>query len=185
MFSPPRGQSAFRQFSNPSNFRQSPFFGSGFGNPSSFAQAQTGKGGIGGLLGRFFGSGASGATGAAKSALGSGGGITQTLANIQQVMNMAQSATPIIQQYGPMVKNIPTMLSLIKAFNEDDDEEDETKEGSSGSSDEQGEKKTGNKIEVKGENINKMETEVHSKNKQQQKKKSSTQTGTSTPKLFI
>ncbi|WP_112181116.1 VrrA/YqfQ family protein [Paraliobacillus zengyii] len=56
---------------------------------------------------------------------GGGSGVTGTLNNIQQVLKMSQSVTPLIQQYGPMVKNIPSMLALLKAFQESDDEEDE------------------------------------------------------------
>ncbi|CQR46639.1 hypothetical protein BN1058_00908 [Paraliobacillus sp. PM-2] len=52
-----------------------------------------------------------------------GGGVTQTLSNLQQILKMTQSVTPIIQQYGPLVKNLPSMLTLLKAFQEADGEE--------------------------------------------------------------
>ncbi|WP_179123878.1 VrrA/YqfQ family protein [Paraliobacillus ryukyuensis] len=56
-----------------------------------------------------------------------GGGITQTLTNLQQILKMTQSVTPLIQQYGPLMKNLPSMISLLKAFQEteSDDEAEE------------------------------------------------------------
>ncbi|MGM8366726.1 VrrA/YqfQ family protein [Virgibacillus sp. W0181] len=48
------------------------------------------------------------------------------MTNVQQVLQVVQSAAPIVQQYGPMVKNIPMMYHMFKAFKEmDNDTEDE------------------------------------------------------------
>ena len=57
---------------------------------------------------------------------GGSGGISGTLDNIQQILKMSQSVTPLIQQYAPMVKNLPAMLTLLKAFQESDELDDET-----------------------------------------------------------
>lgn len=54
-----------------------------------------------------------------------GGGLTQSLANLQQILKMTQSVTPLIQQYGPIVKNLPSMLSLLKAFQETEEDGEE------------------------------------------------------------
>ncbi|MDL4839710.1 VrrA/YqfQ family protein [Aquibacillus rhizosphaerae] len=190
MFSGPRGQSPFQQMPNPNAMRQSPFFGSGFGTPVP-QQAPVAKGGIQGLLQKFMKPGAGASQGlvqgTAKGAT-SGGGITQTLANVQQVMKMAQSASPIIQQYGPMVKNLPSMLAMLKAFNEaDDDEESDTdNELEDIDDDHETDNETNDKtkIDIKQENINKVETD-YKKTKKVSSKKPKQSDGSSTPKLFI
>lgn len=50
-----------------------------------------------------------------------GGGFTETLDHIQKLLKMAQSVTPKIQEYGPLIKNLPALLELM---NEMDDEEE-------------------------------------------------------------
>lgn len=57
---------------------------------------------------------------------GTGGGLSQTLNNIQQVLNVVESATPLVKQYGPMVKNLPALYRMMKAINEIEDEEGDT-----------------------------------------------------------
>jgi hypothetical protein len=42
--------------------------------------------------------------------------LTGFLDNTQKVLNSVQSITPMIQQYGPLVKNIPMMWKLYKGF---------------------------------------------------------------------
>lgn len=42
--------------------------------------------------------------------------LTGFINNTQQVLNSVQSITPMIQQYGPLVKNIPMMWKLYKGF---------------------------------------------------------------------
>ncbi|MFB1049367.1 VrrA/YqfQ family protein [Paraliobacillus sp. JSM ZJ581] len=112
-----------------------------------------------------------------------GGGITNTLSNIQQILKMTQSVTPIIQQYGPIVKNLPTMLSLLKAFQEVDGEE-EAEEDTASETDESNEQinvNTNEEIENKSpvktnnENIYLIETDKPGMN----------QSNGSKPKLFI
>ncbi|WP_176330229.1 VrrA/YqfQ family protein [Oceanobacillus rekensis] len=56
------------------------------------------------------------------------GGITKTLDNVQQVLNMVQSSAPFIQEYGPMIKNLPAMYRMMKAFKEIESSEDDTKQ---------------------------------------------------------
>ncbi|MBM7569891.1 VrrA/YqfQ family protein [Aquibacillus albus] len=159
------------------NMNQSPFFGFGPQMPGPQQFTQPGTGGIQGIIQRLFNSG--GAQG-----LNSGAGIADKLGNVQQALKLAQSATPIIRQYGPMVKNLPTMIRMLKAFNETEDEE--TTEEDEDMQEEEFSKKdidesSHNKIEIKEENINKMETLSEIK----QKVKSSKSSGESTPKLFI
>lgn len=47
-------------------------------------------------------------------------GLTTMLNNTQRVLQAAEQFTPMIQQYGPMVKNLPTLWKLMKAFNSSD-----------------------------------------------------------------
>ncbi|MBM7552539.1 VrrA/YqfQ family protein [Thalassobacillus pellis] len=63
---------------------------------------------------------------------GLGAGVTRggtdfasMLGNMQQVMKVAQTATPMIQQYGPMVKNLPMLFNLWKIMREPDEEDQE------------------------------------------------------------
>ena len=39
------------------------------------------------------------------------------LNNTQRVLQAAEQFTPMIQQYGPIVKNIPSIWKLMRAFN--------------------------------------------------------------------
>jgi YqfQ-like protein len=67
----------------------------------------------------------------------SGGGILETLKspqglntmlnNTQRVLQAAEQFTPMIQQYGPIVKNIPSMWKIMRAFSSSDTEKEETK----------------------------------------------------------
>ncbi|WP_368651916.1 VrrA/YqfQ family protein [Ornithinibacillus sp. 4-3] len=52
------------------------------------------------------------------------GGLSKSLGNIQQVLQVVDSATPLVQQYGPLVKNLPAMYRMMKAFKNIDLEEE-------------------------------------------------------------
>lgn len=56
------------------------------------------------------------------------GGLSQTLNNVQQVLKAVQTTTPIIQEYGPMVKNLPAMYRMMKAFKEVENTDNKTAE---------------------------------------------------------
>ncbi|GAB3066356.1 VrrA/YqfQ family protein [Virgibacillus ainsalahensis] len=45
-------------------------------------------------------------------------GVSKTLNNVQQVLKVVQTTAPIIEEYGPMVKNLPAMYRMMKAFKE-------------------------------------------------------------------
>ena len=66
-------------------------------------------------------SASSGLMGLLKKLNPTGGGLTETLDHIQKLLKMAQSVTPKIQEYGPLIKNLPALLELM---NEMDDEEE-------------------------------------------------------------
>lgn len=55
------------------------------------------------------------------------GDISKTLSNVDQVIKVVKSATPIVQEYGPMVKNLPAMYRMVKAFSQIEDNTEENK----------------------------------------------------------
>jgi YqfQ-like protein len=70
---------------------------------------QSGSGGVGSIL----------------RTLGNPDSLTGFLNNTQQVLKTAQSFGPMIQQYGPIVKNLPMMWKLYKGFKDLPTEEKE------------------------------------------------------------
>lgn len=52
-------------------------------------------------------------------------GITNMLNNTQKVLQAAEQFTPIVQQYGPMIKNLPSMWNIIRAFSSNDNDKKE------------------------------------------------------------
>jgi hypothetical protein len=48
------------------------------------------------------------------------GGIANTLGNMQRITQTASTVIPTFQQYGPMVKNLPSLLKIFKEVNSDD-----------------------------------------------------------------
>ncbi|KGX87896.1 hypothetical protein N784_12360 [Pontibacillus litoralis JSM 072002] len=92
----------------------------------------------GGLLSRLFGGGstignmgpmANATSGLMSGTTSAGGGLTGMLNNVQQGLKLAQTAAPMVQQYGPMIKNAPTMFKLMKLMNEPDEEGTKKEEG--------------------------------------------------------
>ncbi len=80
--------------------------------PQPFSPAQTasfGTRGGGGLLSRLFGGGA------ARAASGAGSiDFGTLLTNTQRVLNLTQQAVPMIRQYGPIVRNLPTIWRIMR-----------------------------------------------------------------------
>lgn len=44
-------------------------------------------------------------------------GLSRTLGSAEQVIKVVQSTTPYIEEYAPVVKNLPAMFRLVRAFN--------------------------------------------------------------------
>ncbi|MFD1018410.1 VrrA/YqfQ family protein [Thalassobacillus hwangdonensis] len=111
-----------------------------------------------------------------------GGGFTNVLGNMQQVLQVAQTATPMIQQYAPMIRNIPMMINLWKIMREPDDDNAETEQTESESS-------SSSQLEVESGESSKTLDEFASSNesssKPYEKKVRKRRQGTSQPKLFI
>lgn len=49
-------------------------------------------------------------------------GLSKTLGNVQQVLKVIETTAPIVQEYGPMIKNLPSLYRMMKTVNELDDE---------------------------------------------------------------
>ncbi|AIF45453.1 VrrA/YqfQ family protein [Virgibacillus sp. SK37] len=69
------------------------------------------------------------------STLTTSGGITSKLDHVQNILKMVQTTTPLIQEYGPMVKNLPAMYRMMKAF-KDMENIEETTDNEGGEEDE-------------------------------------------------
>jgi len=103
------------------------------------------------------------------------GGMSKTLNNVQQVLRVVETTAPLIRQYGPLVKNLPAMLKMMKALNDADNFE-------TGDSLESGELNQ----EVSSDAISpdiEIDNLKNESNKQEQSKTSTL--GQSKPKLFI
>ncbi len=104
--------------------------------PMNPMQRQPSRGG--GLLARLFGrsgpaQAAAGRGGAAAGAAGQAGtgsllkslgnpeALNTFLANTQNVLNTAQQFGPIIEQYGPLFRNLPAMWKLYRGLKDSDD----------------------------------------------------------------
>lgn len=97
-------------------------------------------------------------------------GFSGILNNIQQVLRVVETTTPIIKEYGPMLKNLPAMYRMVKAFKNIDDPEEqkgEEKKEAEGTGEEKGNEK---EKDIATEKV---------------EKKVEKRTGLSTPKLYI
>ena len=65
----------------------------------------------------------SGSTGFLSRVLGGDTSITGIIGNMQRAVQTAQQVTPMIQQYGPIVKNLPSLYKIFKEVNIDDPSE--------------------------------------------------------------
>ncbi|OLS41665.1 VrrA/YqfQ family protein [Bacillus sp. MRMR6] len=168
-------------------------FGGGNQMMGSMMGRPPGRSGGGGILSKLLGGNKQamgalqGIQGAARNSAsgGSGGGIgsiLQTLSkpdglsgflnNTQQVLQTAQSFGPMIQQYGPLVKNLPAMWKLYKGL-KDSPSEDQPKESTTVAVDKDESSETTSKGNKKAPQTSSPET----KEKRKQ--------GTSIPKLYI
>ena len=96
-------------------------------------------------------------------------GLNTMLNNTQRVLQAAEQFTPMIQQYGPIVKNIPSIWKLMRAVSSSDDTSSDSKKEQT-----KPEKTPNKQQEFK-------ESAVEERPKQRAKKKKSE----SVPKLYI
>ncbi|SHF55167.1 YqfQ-like protein [Ornithinibacillus halophilus] len=98
------------------------------------------------------------------------GGLSNTLNNVQQVLRVIDNTAPMVKQYGPMVRNLPMMFKMIKAFKDlesSDGESDKSYNESSNIDDLFASSESSAEIEVKD------------------KPQKRSNNGQSTPKLYI
>lgn len=136
---------------------QQPQIGRQFRGNGPFQQQPNNKG----LLGKLFGKSKQSPpnlfappSGTKKETRSSGGildtlknpeGLSTMLNNTQRVLQAAEQFTPMIQQYGPIVKNLPSIWKLMRAFNSSDKSSDTNKKETETESN----TTTKNKIETK------------------------------------
>lgn len=72
--------------------------------------------GMNGIMGTQTASRAAAGGGSLLQNLSNPAGISSFLNNTQQVIRTAQTFGPVIQQYGPIVKNIPAMWKIYRGF---------------------------------------------------------------------
>lgn len=195
---PPRMRAPFPPPGNPAMRSMMPRGGPPM-NRIGFRPPQPQRGGGGGLLARIFGNRGSQrassnpfsfptstAAGQATSRGGSSGGLLKTLtdpnalkgflANTEKVLNTAQQIGPMVQQYGPIVKNLPSLWKLYKGFRDlpSDTEDDAPKE----ETDKKSTKKNNGQTKKKKSSS----SEEH---KETNQKRSSSENNISVPKLYI
>lgn len=104
--------------------QQNPFFG---GSPQMnrgggllsklLGRGAPGRGiGMNGMMGMQSANRAAAGGGSLLQNLSNPSGISGILNNTQQVLKTAQTIGPMIQQYGPIVKNLPAMWKLYRGF---------------------------------------------------------------------
>ncbi|WP_139693118.1 VrrA/YqfQ family protein [Sporolactobacillus terrae] len=86
---------------------------------------QSGNGGIGALLTSLLSAGAPTSNGAT-TGLNLGG----ILVNAQKAIQTAQTVLPMIQQFGPLIKNAPAIISAMKGIQGDSDKTDKDEDSS-------------------------------------------------------
>ncbi|MBE4908002.1 hypothetical protein IMZ08_08050 [Bacillus luteolus] len=55
--------------------------------------------------------------------------LSGMLGNVQKALKMAETVGPMVQQYGPLVRNIPAMYKIYKELNNNDSETVNAEEG--------------------------------------------------------
>ncbi|WP_025948920.1 VrrA/YqfQ family protein [Geobacillus thermocatenulatus] len=109
--------------------------------PAPFTRMPTppfGPSGPGGFLARLFSRGqppaaASSPWGlpflpnaASTAASNTGGGLVGMLNNVQKMLGIAQNVMPMVQQYGPLIRNLPAMIRIFRELKPADEGEGET-----------------------------------------------------------
>ncbi len=150
-------------------------------------QPQRTSGGLPGVLQKILRRGSRGAQTGARAALpassSSSGGVSllDMLNHTQSALRAAESFMPMVQEYGPMVKNLPSMFKMMKALKDINFDENDEETAS------ETEAKYENQDKDKSEEGNKSLTLISKEEKAppQQKLKKVDLTGKSLPKMYI
>jgi YqfQ-like protein len=147
-------------------------------------QAPRSNGGVAGLLQKVLNRGGAKNQTATRAALpastSTSGGISllDMVNHTQSALKAAESFMPMVQEYGPMVKNLPSMLKMMKALKDIDFDEDEEKTAKTAAEDKKEESISPSSLPDK----KKSETDTNTVPVKKETKKS---TGASLPKLYI
>lgn len=158
-----------------------------------FLSRMFGRGNPGGGVNPFMGmpqtGRAVGGSGSFLQSLTNPGRISTFLNNTQQVIKTAQSVGPMVQQYGPIIRNLPAMWKLYRGLkNAPDPSEEKEKQSENTKQSKQGEKKSSTKLKEKRsansspKKISKYENQHHGK---ENKRTGATTEKESIPKLYI
>ncbi|MGZ0086415.1 VrrA/YqfQ family protein [Caldibacillus thermoamylovorans] len=60
-------------------------------------------------------------------ATNTGGGLIGMLNNVQKMLGIAQNVMPMVQQYGPLIRNLPAMIRIFRELKPADEDESEAK----------------------------------------------------------
>ncbi|WP_078379676.1 VrrA/YqfQ family protein [Sutcliffiella halmapala] len=113
--------------------------------------------------------------------------LTGMLTNVQKALKMAESVMPMVQQYGPLVRNVPAMLKLYSELKNVDTSDDEDEDTSTTNNEEGTDKE-------KSSNSGSNEAKATAAKPKKQKSKDTTSTsksnitktaGESSPKLYV
>ncbi|MED4876273.1 VrrA/YqfQ family protein, partial [Anoxybacillus geothermalis] len=53
-----------------------------------------------------------------------GGGLIGMLNNVQKMLGIAQNVVPMVQQYGPLIRNLPAMIRIFRELKPADEKEE-------------------------------------------------------------
>ncbi|QXE00210.1 YqfQ family protein [Terribacillus sp. DMT04] len=148
-------------------------------------QAPRTNGGVAGLLQKVLnrGGGAKTQTAAraalpASTSTSSGISLLDMVNHTQSALKAAESFMPMVQEYGPMVKNLPSMLKMMKALKDIDFDEEEEKAAEKAAEGKTEESMSPSSLTDKKES----ELDTNTASVKKETKKS---TGASLPKLYI
>ncbi|OAT74491.1 hypothetical protein A7K69_01910 [Parageobacillus thermoglucosidasius] len=105
-----------------------------------------------------------------------GGGFLSMLTNAQKMLGIAQNVMPMVQQYGPLIKNLPGMIRIWKELKTTDPEENDTEKNI-----QENKKKTSSSSKKRS----KKRTVPKSKTNENKRSPSAKTPRPSTPKLYI
>ncbi|MBB6284834.1 VrrA/YqfQ family protein [Geobacillus subterraneus] len=162
--------------------------------PAPFARMPVGAprpSGAGGLLARLFSRGQTPAAAPSPwglpllqnaaantaTAANTSGGFIGMLNNVQKMLGIAQNVMPMVQQYGPLIRNLPAMIRIFRELKSADEEEGETKPTESASA-----KETKQKPAAQAA---KKRSVPQAKHETPQEKQTPAAPRPSTPKLYI
>jgi hypothetical protein len=113
----------------------------------------------------------------ASAGMNTGGGFLGMLTNVQKMLGVAQNVVPMVQQYGPLIKNLPAMVRIWKELKPAD-------EGESGQTENKTEKNV-QENKKKTTSSTKKRTIPKAKSEENKETASTKTSKPSTPKLYI